>query len=244
MIHRIITGMQKEYWVCINNAKFHVIAIFLNIAIFTFILFSFNNSLHAIDQNIILKISKHVQNIVVFIPIFLSIPMTIGITQEIYYKERLSRNFETLLTTPLSLQEMWLSKTIMITIYGTVTYIIVSAAVLCLSANYFSKIYAIIILIEPRYYMLMYVSSISSFLATASIMGYLYTRCGNYQILQTISYILNVAMLFAIYYLSKYIPSTDPIIYIAIILIASLIIYIISYYAIKVYNIELLIRKH
>jgi ABC-type Na+ efflux pump permease subunit len=149
-------------------------------------------------------------NIFPFMSVYFSFSLVTFVLQELVYKERISKAFETLLTTPVTLKHYWLAKTISASCI-TIVQALVSAVILALA----------IVLTLPNFRALLLSISFPVLLTTlallllfsvlfTSLFTFLYIIINKTEMIHGAGYIIIIGSGFGFFFAARYLPALDP----------------------------------
>lgn len=230
MYNRVKAGVVKE----IQNIYNRKLLLYLGVGIYVFIGFFLILALEgklAKNPSINpLEFTALAENILLLIPIFFGLALTHPISIELYFNERWYGSFEMLLTTPMTLREIWLSKTLVSALNGIYAYIATMLLLILIILAIFPHVFMILSTINILTLLIsISVASMTS-LMYASIIGYLYFITNNMQLLNILIMLVSVALMFPIFYFSKYFANVNILVTLLVLLLLFIIVLCLLYF--------------
>lgn len=136
MNKRILASIKKDVKIILKSWRSHGASILFMVAILIFVMFTTESNYPELNEEVFSLGKPRVENVLLIIPFVFSFIILQPINQELFYRERVGKNFETAFATPLKKEELWLSKVLLSTTIGFIYYSI-SIAIVILSVKLF-----------------------------------------------------------------------------------------------------------
>ena len=205
-MNRILASIKKDAKVMATTWRSHGLSVLIVTALMIYIMHVFEG--RAIDLNYekFLLIRPLIENSLLFMPFLFAFTIIQPVNQELLYKERIKRNFESLLTTPLKKEELWFAKTITITTFGFIYYLVSLSVIVFVIKLYFPNVWYVVTLLGYISIANTVVLTFLTMLLMSSITGWLFLIMKNCQNVNKAPLMINFAFVFGYGYLSRVMP--------------------------------------
>lgn len=211
MINRILACIRKDIKVLATTLRSHGLSILIVIALMIFVMYSLEGRAKDVDQAIFLSV-RHLIEIGLFIVVpFVSAMLILQpVTQQLFHRERVKKNIESVLTTPLTKEELWLSKVLSSSIFGFIYFLITLAIVLIVARLYFPNVWFVITSLGLLTFANSALLTFLFMLQGAAITGWLFLTVKNSQNVNKAPLVVFFTFMMSFGYVFRKIPAIPP----------------------------------
>jgi ABC-type Na+ efflux pump permease subunit len=216
MNSRIFASIRKDIKVLATTWQSYGLTMLFYISVMAVAVFLFEGSDEGIDEAAFLSAQPLVEIVLYLVVPFVSAMLILQpITQQLFHRERVKKNFETVLTTPLSKEELWFSKVLNSSFFGFISFLITMAIVLLVAKLYFPNVWFVITSLGFLPFANAAFLTFLFMLQVASVAGWLFLIVKNSQNVNKAPLAINFTFMISFGYVFRKIP-TFPLLYLDI----------------------------